>query len=86
MNAAQIVTSFITACFIARNAYRKNSLDLSGAITAVFVGTITLYGGFVPAVILLFFFYTSSKLTKYKSAIKQKREADFKEGGRRYYI
>ncbi|KAF0972508.1 hypothetical protein FDP41_009411 [Naegleria fowleri] len=65
--------------------YRKKSLDLSGALTALIVGFISICGGLSWTLILLFFFVTCSALTKYKSDIKRKREDGYKEGGQRNF-
>ncbi|KAL0483366.1 hypothetical protein AKO1_014649 [Acrasis kona] len=82
-NLISLGFSFLCACAIAINGKKKKSLDSSGALGALIVGTVTLYSGIAFAFVLLFFFYTSSKFTKYKAEIKKKIEADYKEGGSR---
>jgi uncharacterized protein (TIGR00297 family) len=70
----------LVALLIGVNGYRKKSLDLSGAIGAIIVGFLTLSTGVFETVVLLFFFYTCSKWTKFKQEIKKQREDGFKEG------
>eukprot|EP00026_Physarum_polycephalum_P012520 Phypoly_transcript_12841.p1 GENE.Phypoly_transcript_12841~~Phypoly_transcript_12841.p1 ORF type:complete len:302 (+),score=45.40 Phypoly_transcript_12841:182-1087(+) len=68
---------------IALRGYRKKKLDLSGAISALIVGFVTILGGIRFAVVLITFFYTSSWLTKYGDKHKKKIEDQYKEGGSR---
>uniref|UniRef100_A0A8D8TA40 Transmembrane protein 19 n=2 Tax=Cacopsylla melanoneura TaxID=428564 RepID=A0A8D8TA40_9HEMI len=65
---------------------RRKSLTLSGALLGLVVGfvlTISSYG-FLSC--LMVFFITSSRVTKFRSNIKQKIEEDFKEGGQRNWV
>ncbi|KAL9654625.1 hypothetical protein ABK040_006687 [Willaertia magna] len=81
-----VISTILISFAIAYSGFRKRSLNFSGALSAFIVGLITLHGGLAFACILLFFFYSSSKLTKYRADIKKKREEDYKEGGQRDYL
>jgi len=69
--------------FLSYGGYKKRSLNLSGAISAVFVGFFTALASIRFAVVLVAFFLSSSILTKFKSSKKKIIEEDFKEGGQR---
>ena len=60
--------------------WRKRSLNLSGAVTAVVVGFVLTAASACFCVSLLAFFFTSSRLTKWRGKDKRKLEEDFKEG------
>lgn len=66
-------------------AYRRGSLDRSGWLGAVIVGTLTFgFGGLAWGLTLITFFVTSTLLSRYKEAIKEQRAGDkFAKGGRR---
>ncbi|XP_045136021.1 transmembrane protein 19-like isoform X1 [Portunus trituberculatus] len=65
---------------------RKKSLSFSGAVCGLVVGFLLTLGSYVFFVNLLIFFVSSSKATKYKSAMKRKLENDHKEGGERNWV
>ncbi len=50
------------------------------------IGFILTLSNYCFTASLLVFFITSSKATKYKSSLKHKLEADFKEGGQRNWV
>ncbi len=61
----QILYGFILATIVAYIAYRAHSLNKSGAIAAIVVGTVIFgIGGWEWAVLLLTFFITSSGLSR----------------------
>ena len=66
--------------FISLYGWRKRSLNLSGALAAVVVGFVLTAASACFCVSLLVFFFTSSRLTKWRGQDKQKLEEDFKEG------
>lgn len=73
----QILSGFLLASLVAYAAYRAHSLDKSGAVAAVIVGTVIFgIGGWQWAAILLTFFITSSGLSRAfkrrKAALSQK--------------
>lgn len=59
---------------------KKRSLNLSGAIAAIVVGFVLTAANACFCVSLLAFFFTSSRLTKWRSRDKRKLEEEFKEG------
>lgn len=58
---------------------RKGSISFSGAICGLVVGFLLTLGSYAFFINLLVFFVSSSKATKYKSTLKRKTEANFKE-------
>ena len=61
----QLLLGFILASIVAYLAYRAHSLDKTGALAAVIVGTIIFgVGGLEWAILLLIFFVTSSGLSR----------------------
>lgn len=71
---------------IAIRAYRRKSLDFSGAVSGFIVMTTHLAIGPRFGAMLLAFFFTCSKLTKVGEDKKRRIDADFKEGGQRNWI
>ncbi|XP_050717135.1 transmembrane protein 19-like isoform X1 [Eriocheir sinensis] len=65
---------------------RKGSISFSGAICGLVVGFLLTLGSYAFFINLLVFFVSSSKATKYKSTLKRKTEANFKEGGERNWV
>lgn len=80
----QLLLGLITAILIAFGAYRAHSLDRSGALAAVIVGTVVFgLGGWQWAVLLLAFFISSSALTRAFKNRKLGLDEKFSKGGRR---
>lgn len=73
----------VGALAISLFAYRRGSLSASGMIAAWFVGFGSLGTSLRCGITLLAFFFSSSKLTKWKEAIKAKIDAEHKKGGQR---
>lgn len=72
------------AMIIAALAYRRGSLDLSGAIGAVLVGTLVFAGGgLAGGLLLVAFFVTSSALSHYHARTKEPLAEKFQKGSRR---
>lgn len=82
----QVIIAVLISFFIAFRAYRKNSLDVSGAFAGFFVMAVHLSINYRFGAMLLAFFFTSSKLTKMGEDRKRTLDADFKEGGQRNWI
>ncbi|MDF2674941.1 MAG: hypothetical protein K0R09_3209 [Clostridiales bacterium] len=81
-----IVIGFLFSFIIAFAGYKKESLSLSGAISAVILGTSLYYfGGVFFSAILVAFFISSSMLTKYKKGFKKTLEDINEKGGKRDY-
>ena len=79
-----LLLGFILALAIAMTAYRKKSLNRSGALAALLMGTIIFgLGGLSWAVILLVFFVSSSLLSHWKKAAKLVFEEKFSKSAQR---
>jgi uncharacterized protein (TIGR00297 family) len=80
----QLIYGFILAIIIAYLAYRARSLNKSGALAALVVGTIVFgVGGWQWAVLLLTFFITSSGLSRLFKKRKQGLDEKFSKGHER---
>ena len=80
----QLLYGFLLALLIAFLAYRAHSLDKSGAIAAVLVGTIIFgVGGWQWAILLLTFFITSSGLSRAFKKRKQGLDEKYSKGHER---
>lgn len=82
----QPLIAALISFLIATRAYRRKSLDLSGALAGFVVMTIHIALGYRYGAMLLVFFFTSSKLTKVGEEKKRLVDADYKEGGQRNWI
>lgn len=75
---------FLLAVIIASLAYRAHSLSKSGALAALFLGTIIFGIGGIPwAVLLLTFFFTSSALSRAFKNRKQGLNEKYSKGDQR---
>ena len=59
---------------------RRKSLDLSGGVAAILVGFVLTVGSACFCVSLLVFFFTSSRLTRWRGREKEKYEDEHREG------
>lgn len=57
-------------------AIRKKSLDFAGIVSAIFVGSILTLSNYAFISMLMVFFFTSTKLTKFRSELKSNQDAD----------
>ncbi|XP_022961346.1 protein PGR [Cucurbita moschata] len=85
-NLIQLSVAVIISSIIAIGAYRRKSLNLSGALAGFIVMSTHFAISYRYGAVLLVFFSTSSKLTKVGAEKKRVLEADFKEGGQRNWI
>jgi uncharacterized membrane protein len=67
----RIGLSTAIALAVVLRAIRSKSLNLPGALAAFVVGFVTMFSGFQFAAVLLVFFFSSSKLTKYGAKTKR---------------
>jgi uncharacterized membrane protein len=81
-----MILAIIIAFGLAYHGKKKNSLNTSGAIAAIFVGFISFLSSYRFGFILILFYYTGSKLTKVKEDVKAKLENNYTKGGQRNYI
>ena len=80
----QIFLGFFLAIIIAYLAYRARSLDHSGALAALVVGTVIFgLGGLSWAILLLTFFITSSGLSRMFKSRKREANEKYAKGGQR---
>lgn len=86
LHLPQQLVAVVLSAAIAARAYKRKSLDLSGALAGFFVMTIHIGVNYRFGAALLAFFFTSSMFTKFGEDKKQKVDADFKEGGQRNWI
>ncbi|KAM6584473.1 hypothetical protein CsatB_011475 [Cannabis sativa] len=82
----QPLIAILISSLIAVRAYRRKSLNLSGALTGFLVMTIHFAVGYRYGALILVFFFTSSKLTKVGEEKKRRVDADFKDGGQRNWV
>lgn len=80
------LVSVLLSSSIAIRAFKRKSLDLSGAFAGFLVMSLHFFAGYRFGALLLVFFFTSSKLTKMGEEKKRSIDADFKEGGQRNWI
>ncbi len=79
-----LFVGFILSAIIAVLAHQHGSLDPSGVIGAMLVGTIIFAsGGWVWALLLIAFFSTSSALSHYRARVKEPLAEKFQKGQRR---
>ncbi|XP_003692221.1 transmembrane protein 19 isoform X1 [Apis florea] len=72
--------------FMAFWGWKKKSLNISGAISGLFVGFILTLTSFAHVACLFSFFITSTKATKFRSHEKKKLEAHFEENSQRSWV
>ena len=78
------VLGLLLAGLLSAGAYRTGALSRSGALAAAGIGTIVLgAGGWTPALLLVFFFLSSSLFTRASRALQPDRQALFAKSGRR---
>lgn len=80
----QLLMGFVLAVAVAFAAYSVQSLNFSGFLAAIFVGSVVFgLGGWQWAVLLMLFFISSSLLTKAFTKRKVSLNEKFSKGGRR---
>jgi uncharacterized protein (TIGR00297 family) len=78
------VLGILLAGLLSALAYRTGALSKSGALAAAGIGTIVLgVGGWSPALLLVFFFISSSLFTRLSRVLKPERQTLFAKSGRR---
>ena len=80
LNWPRFACAFGLSTLISLYGLKKRSLSLSGAVAAVVVGLVLTAASARFCVSLLTFFFTSSRLTKWRAKDKRKLEEDFREG------
>lgn len=77
--------AFVLASILSYHGISKKSLDLSGAVSAIIVGFLSFASSYRFGIVLILFYYTSSKLTKFKESKKAIIEENYAKGGQRNY-
>lgn len=85
MPVQRILIGFVLSILIGAAAYWRGSLTRSGWVGAIITGTLTFgFGGFAWGVVLVAFFVSSSALSKFRHAQKERVVGQaFEKGGRR---
>lgn len=85
LNFPRILAGFVLSILIGWVAYRRGSLSPSGWFGAVITGTLTFgFGGLSWGLTLIIFFVTSSLLSRFRQAQKERLAGEkFEKGGRR---
>lgn len=77
----RVIVAFVLSTFLAIRGYYYKNLSLSGAFAAFFIGFLTLSTSYRFGFILIYFYMSSSKFTKYYKEYKM-TIADEKNGER----
>ncbi|KAM8971970.1 transmembrane protein 19 [Pelodytes ibericus] len=78
--------SVVIPIVITVHGIKKKSLDSSGALGGLIIGFILVVANYSFFSSLLVFFFTSSKLTKWRGEIKKRFDSEYKEGGQRNWL
>lgn len=79
----RISVAAVVAVTLAAHGYRKKSLSPDGCLAAFIVGLTSMGCSYRFGMLLLLFYYSSTKLTKFKQELKDRMEEDFKSAGER---
>eukprot|EP01039_Chlorochromonas_danica_P001697 gene1697-1854_t len=82
----RLTLAIILAFGLAFHGLKKRSLSPSGCVAAMIVGFVTFSISYRFGLVLILFYYSSSKLTKLKEEVKAKLEDGHQEGGQRDWI
>jgi uncharacterized protein (TIGR00297 family) len=85
LDVPRILGGLLLSTLIGALAYRRGSLSLGGWLGAIITGTLTFgFGGWAWGLTLIAFFVTSSALSHFRQAYKQRVAGEkFEKGGRR---
>jgi uncharacterized protein (TIGR00297 family) len=85
LNPARILAGLLLSAAIGGLAYWRGSLSMSGWAGAILTGTLTFgFGGWTWGLTLIAFFISSSALSRFRQAYKQRVTGEkFAKGGRR---
>ena len=85
LNFPRILAGLVLSTFIGGVAYQRKSLSASGWLGAIITGTLIFgFGGWTWGLTLITFFITSSALSHFRQAQKQRLAVEkFEKGGRR---
>ncbi|HZQ06113.1 MAG TPA: DUF92 domain-containing protein [Anaerolineae bacterium] len=81
---ASLLVGLVLSSLIGFAAYLRGSLAPSGAVGAILTGTLIFgFGGFIPGLLLVAFFVSSSILSHYKARAKEQFSEKFQKGSQR---
>jgi len=85
LNVPRILAGLILSTLFGFLAYRRRSLTIGGWLGAILTGTLTFgFGGWSWGLTLIAFFVTSSALSHFQQARKQRLAGEkFEKGGQR---
>lgn len=78
--------SIVVPVLLMLNGFKKKSLDHSGALGGLVVGFILSVANFSFFTSMVMFYFSSSKLTKWKGEEKKRIDSEYKEGGQRNWL
>ncbi|XP_062860417.1 transmembrane protein 19 [Trichomycterus rosablanca] len=78
--------SVLVPVILTSRAFKKKSLNISGALAALLVGFILTLANTSFFAALFAFFITSTKLTRWGGAVKKRIDSEYKEGGQRNWV
>lgn len=79
-----LLVGFVLSLLIGFFAYWRGSLTRSGVLGAILTGTAIFgFGGFIPGLLLVAFFVSSTLLSKYKARAKESVNEKFQKGSQR---
>lgn len=80
------IIAALLAGYLAYHGYSKKSLDITGSCAAFIVGFVSFQVSIRFGLILIIFYYTSSKFTKLNEKRKAELEDNYQVGGQRNAI
>lgn len=83
---SRCILAAVVAFALSYHGFMKNSLSISGAIAAFFVGFTSFAVSYRCGIILIVFYYSGSKFTKVREDVKARLEYNYTRGGRRNWI
>lgn len=81
-----ILAAFLLALLVSGYGYSRRSLDASGFAAAVCVGTVTFWAHTSFGMLLIAFFFTSSRATRVSAGKKKRLDKEYREGGLRNWV
>lgn len=79
----RVALAAAVATALAKRGVKKKTLSVAGSRAAFFVGFVSLALSFRFGLTLIAFYYSSSRLTKWRGEEKKKLEADFEKESQR---
>jgi uncharacterized protein (TIGR00297 family) len=80
----QLALGLLLAALVSWLGYRAGTLQRSGAYASILIGTLIFgFGGWRAAILILFFFVSSSIMTRFKADRKDALQRNYEKGGRR---